>query len=141
MYIYFARSIRGARSPGDKQIQRAIMDQVIRSGHKLTMNAGLPPLEGVFRDTNDFIYQRDLAWLAASHALIAEVTNASHGVGYEIAYAHHVARIPMLIAAEVNTKVSAMIAGGFPVFYYHSVQELERAVDTFLSETSKRQGD
>ena len=33
------------------------------------------------------IYERDTEWIRASDVLIAECTNPSHGVGYELAYA------------------------------------------------------
>ena len=60
------------------------------------------------------IYERDMAWLRSAHAVVAEVTRASLGVGYEIAYAEQL-RIPVLCLyrpkANKGGRLSAMIGG------------------------------
>ncbi len=42
------------------------------------------------------IYSRDLKWLDGSNLMIAEVSGASTGVGFEIAYGLFVKKLPVL---------------------------------------------
>ncbi len=58
------------------------------------------------------IHDRDVAWLMASDCVVAEVTNPSLGVGYEIGLASQ-AKIPVLCLyrALPDRRLSAMIAG------------------------------
>ena len=55
----------------------------------LTEHIGLGSLNVKTRTKEDdeHIYKRDTEWLRSSDVLIAECTNPSHGVGYELAYA------------------------------------------------------
>jgi len=58
------------------------------------------------------IHDRDVAWLLASDCVVAEVTNPSLGVGYEIGLATKT-KIPVLCLyrAVPDRRLSAMIAG------------------------------
>ena len=84
------------------------------------------------------IYKRDIGWLTDSSKMIAEVSGASLGVGYEIAYALNVLRIPVL-ALFHNTvdKASAMITGCssplLQVMKYEDNNDLENKVVSFLN--------
>jgi 2'-deoxynucleoside 5'-phosphate N-hydrolase len=59
------------------------------------------------------IFERDMQWLKESECLIAEVSSASTGVGFEIAYALYVLKIPVLALYHQpgSASVSAMING------------------------------
>jgi len=85
------------------------------------------------------IYLRDLKWLQQADALIAEVSGPSLGVGYEIAYALHALRIPVLcVQKRSEKKISAMIAGNrserLTLKTYGSGEELDRIVKEFLED-------
>jgi len=59
-----------------------------------------------------YIYGRDMEWIALADALVAEVSGPSLGVGYEISYALHSRRMPVLcLVHEGAGSLSAMIAG------------------------------
>ena len=88
MKIYFAGSIRGGR--GDAALYARMIDYMKEKGHKvLTEHVGRPELNLLERgrDRDGEIYAQDTAWLLESELLIAECSNPSLGVGYELAYA------------------------------------------------------
>jgi 2'-deoxynucleoside 5'-phosphate N-hydrolase len=133
MQIYFARSIRGSHKSGDNVFFNAIVNTIKECGHVPALET--KPIQdphGV--DKNVYIYQRDIEWIDQSQAMIAEVSNASLGVGYEIAYAKHVRQIPILAVARTGVNVSAMIQGSLPMVWYTYMPELARHVRAFLSD-------
>ena len=71
------------------------------------------------------IFARDIRWLDESDVVVAEVSTPSHGVGYEIAYARYVRRIPVIaLYRRGRTKrCSAMISGdpGIRMLEYEDV--------------------
>ena len=81
------------------------------------------------------VYQRDVDWVAACDALIAEVSTPSHGVGYEIALALSLDK-PVLCCFQKGKTVSKMILGnthrGILVRDYESLNELGNIIDEFL---------
>lgn len=122
MIVYFARSIRGNHKPGDRDMNQIILDAIKRAGMtpalELSIKLG-PSLSG-----DQYIYQRDLDWIDRSDALIAEVTNPSLGVGYEIAYARHVRQLPIICLAAACTNVSAMIRGSSEIWFYQPESDI-----------------
>ena len=63
------------------------------------------------------IYQRDLEWLKSADAVIAEVTNPSLGVGYELGITEKLGK-PVLCLfddADHNHNLSAMISGNHKI--------------------------
>lgn len=135
--IYFARSIRGDHGIADKETNRAIYEAIKTNGHTPALD--LPPIR---RETawewDTFIFQRDLVWIDQSQAMIAEVSHASLGVGYEIAYAYHVRRIPILFLLEKESRTSAMISGGHELYLYRDLADLENGIRDFLTEIPER---
>lgn len=127
MRAYFARSIRGEHS--GVRLEK-IADAIAECGLDTQFEVLFP--SDHMANTDEFIYQRDLYWLGKCDVLIAEVTDASHGVGYEIAYAKHVLKIPVLCLAKHGTKVSAMLAGGQQVEHYGE-QHLKRIIEAFIA--------
>ncbi|MEM2869433.1 MAG: hypothetical protein QW379_03300 [Thermoplasmata archaeon] len=91
------------------------------------------------RSIDAYIYERDLHWLRRADALVAEVSGPSLGVGYEISYALHVRRIPVLCLChrEVHS-LSAMISGNTSPLMrlerYGSGDEMRAAIRAFLEE-------
>jgi hypothetical protein len=67
---------------------------------------------------------------------VAEVTTPSLGVGYEIGYALHKARKPVLCLCKLGTHLSAMLNGntnsGLRIVFYNDVAEGLDAADDFL---------
>lgn len=106
---YFACSIRGG---GDTSSYEAIISAIKQSGGVClsevfvsdavhTQGSPLPEAE---------IFERDTSWIRECDVVIAEVTNPSLGVGYEIAYAEQLNK-PILALYKSGTNLSAMISG------------------------------
>ncbi len=85
------------------------------------------------------IYERDIEWLAESTKMIAEISGPSLGVGFEIAYALYVLKIPVLALHHSSAdKISAMITGcSSPLLKtksYKDSEQLKEEVISFLKE-------
>jgi nucleoside 2-deoxyribosyltransferase len=136
MNVYFCGSIRGGR--GLQPVYAALVNHLERNGHTVpTAHVAAPDvLSDERRYSLDEIYQRDVLWLEACDAVVAEVTQPSLGVGYEIAYALHKAHKPVLCLCQAGTPLSAMIEGNddphLRVVFYHDVEQALAAMDQFL---------
>ena len=82
------------------------------------------------------VYERDTQMLQQCDALVAEVTNPSLGVGYEICYALERSK-PVLCLYKKGTFVSRMITGNTSPFItvqsYENDDELFGKLAAFLS--------
>jgi nucleoside 2-deoxyribosyltransferase len=86
--------------------------------------------------TETFIYDRDVTWLLQSDVMVAEVTTASLGVGYEIGKAEGVGKQILCVYREIEgKKLSAMVMGNknLVVKKYNSISELEQILKDFFS--------
>jgi len=139
MKIYFACSIRGGRNDADIYAELAshiktkatLLTEIFADG-KLT-SAGM-------NKPSDAIWATDIAWIKEADAVIAEVTNPSLGVGYEIAKAEEWGKpVLALFRSDDDRKLSAMIDGSPQVrtVYYASLSDATATVDTFISEQSR----
>ena len=112
MKIYFAASIRGGRD--DSSLYSKIIEYLREYGEVLTEHIGLESLtsDGELTMTDRQIHDRDMRWLKLSDVIVAEVTNPSLGVGYEIARAlDNNKKVICLYREEGDKKLSAMISG------------------------------
>ena len=129
MKIYFAGSIRAGRD--DVELYQKIIEQIRRYGEVLTEHVGDYSLSvaGQKQLPDTYIHDRDLAWLLSADLVVAEVTNPSLGVGYEIGTAMQ-RQIPViaLYRDHEGRQLSAMIAGctGVQVIHYEET-DMERA--------------
>lgn len=81
------------------------------------------------------IWQRDISWIKQADVVIAEVTNPSLGVGYEIAKAEEWGKpVLALFRDDGSRKLSAMIGGspGLQLASYLKTDEARLAIDSFL---------
>lgn len=86
--------------------------------------------------TNKEIFARDLAWIHAADAIVAEVTNPSLGVGYEIALAETLGKpILCLFDGKSERRLSAMLAGNpaVTISTYRSLEEAQAAIRSFIA--------
>ncbi|NOZ07325.1 MAG: nucleoside 2-deoxyribosyltransferase [FCB group bacterium] len=135
MKIYFSGSIRGGRH--DASIYKELVDHLQKYGEVLTAFIGsldLPELDeaGV---TDQEIWQRDVRWVGEADVLVAEVTQTSLGVGYEIGLARKVGTPVLALYRETPGKrLSAMVAGdpNVKVIRYTKLPEAVAAIDEFL---------
>lgn len=132
--IYFACSIRGGRDDAALyaklvlyiKTQATVLTELFADG-KLTAQGMNKP--------NEEIYQTDIAWINMADAVIAEVTNPSLGVGYEIAKAEEWGKpVLALYRPSPDRKLSAMIAGSpdTTVIEYISITDVEAKISEFL---------
>lgn len=131
--IYFAASIRGGRDCAE--IYTQISSLLTQYGEVLTEHVGDASLTSVGEETktDEFIFVRDKRWILEADFVVAEVTNPSLGVGWEIAYAESLGKkVLCLYFQGADKKLSAMIAGNswLTVCRYQTINE----VKVFLSE-------
>lgn len=135
MKIYFAGSIRGGRD--DLKIYQKIISLLGEYGQVLTEHIGLESLDviGEERMTDQQIYNRDMAWLQSADVVVAEVTTASLGVGYELGQAEALG-IPVicLYRQQDGKRLSAMVLGNdyFAIVNYVDVSDLASTLKEIL---------
>jgi len=135
MNIYFAGSIRGGRE--DVKIYQNIVAFLKTKGTVLTEHITLESIHDMGEDdkTEEFIYKRDIDWLEQSDIVVAEVTQPSLGVGYELAYAES-KKIPVICLFRENSgnHLSAMIKGDsyFKVIKYTDIKDVITVLPSYM---------
>ena len=133
--IYFACSIRGGRD--DAETYAALVARIKQHAIVLTeifADNTLTP-QGMNKPARD-IWQTDTTWVHEADAIIAEVTNPSLGVGYEIAKAETWHKpVLALYRPQPGRKLSAMILGspGVTNREYTTLVEATEHITAFLS--------
>jgi nucleoside 2-deoxyribosyltransferase len=137
MNVYFSCSLTGGRD--DESIYAHIVDHLLERGYEVpTEHLARPEVMELEKIVDpEEVFQRDIKWIDACDAVVAEVSTPSHGVGYEIAYALGIGK-PVLCCYRHATPVSKMITGnrtpGLQVRAYRTEQEAIEIIDTFLQE-------
>ena len=137
MNIYFACSITGGRA--FESVYQKFTQTMLADGHEVPTahlaESNVMTLEKVI-DPRE-VYDRDVAWIRACDALIAEVSMPSHGVGYEIGFALEQGK-PVLCLAQAGITISKMITGNshpaLQVKTYQDVGEGIALLRKFLSD-------
>ncbi|KAM3606656.1 uncharacterized protein V6R79_020725 [Siganus canaliculatus] len=144
MKIYFCGSIRGGRD--DMSLYRKIVHRLRSHGTVLTEHVSSAELsdrgEGAALAGDKFIHDRDVEWLRQSDVVVAEVTQPSLGVGYELGRAVDMnKRILCLFRPSSGRCLSAMVRGaddgGRFVVRDYSEDEVENVLDQFFSSLKK----
>jgi nucleoside 2-deoxyribosyltransferase len=135
MNIYFAGSIRGGRN--DVELYHKIIAYLQTKGTVLTEHVGHDDISafGENGSTDREIYQRDMAWLNSANVVVAEVTQPSLGVGFEIANAVAFGKkVFCLYHKRDGIRLSPMIAGcnDVQVVEYGAYDEVEKHLNRFL---------
>ncbi|CAO2607491.1 2'-deoxynucleoside 5'-phosphate N-hydrolase 1 [Lemmus lemmus] len=111
--VYFCGSIRGGRE--DQALYARIVSRLRRYGKVLTEHvaAAEPDPRGEEAAGGDqLIHEQDLAWLRQADVVVAEVTQPSLGVGYELGWAVALGKqILCLFRPQSGRVLSAMIRG------------------------------
>lgn len=136
MNIYFAGSIRGGRA--DAALYKDIITYLQTCGNVLTEHVGDPALTEKGEDGPDdaSIYKCDMAWLNQSRVVIAEVTQTSLGVGYELGMACALKKPVLALYRPAQGRyLSAMITGcpAIKVVEYQTLDEATQAIRHFLN--------
>ena len=133
--IYFAGSIRGGHDFADlyrKMIEHMQMTDIVLTEHIGQANLNLKE-KGRISDAE--IYNQDTAWLKESDMVVAECSNPSLGVGYELAYAESRGIPCHIFYNKIKNQVSAMLTGNpyFDIYPYQTEEELFSLLDKLLS--------
>jgi hypothetical protein len=128
--IYYAHSISGNHIDNEWTPDDII--PVIQSyGHQVLSedfyNESIQPLQKYD------IFQRDIAMLKTSDLVIANITNPSLWVWYELGYAEcHDIRVICFYQAHLTTNISGMILGNqyFHILPIHTMQELKNMIES-----------
>ncbi|XP_073338443.1 5-hydroxymethyl-dUMP N-hydrolase [Pagrus major] len=140
MKVYFCGSIRGGRD--DVLVYRKIVNKLQSYGSVLTEHVSSSELSERGEDAaaagDRAIHDRDVDWLRQSDVVVAEVTQPSLGVGYELGRAVDMKKkIFCLFRPSSGRRLSAMIRGAddgelFVVRDY-SEDEVENVLEEFFS--------
>lgn len=134
MKIYFAGSIRGGRD--DAEIYSQIIEFLQGYGEVLTEHVGKKDLNSMGESTlsDKQIHDRDIKWLLESDLIVAEVTNPSLGVGYEIGRAIEAEKKIICLYRESDKKLSAMISGSknIDTIKYYQLEDIKKAIEDIL---------
>lgn len=136
MKLYFACSVTGGRE--FEPIYQALTQALLADGHEIPTAhlADASVLELEAKVSARQVFDRDLTWIAAADALLAEVSVPSHGVGYEIGCAL-AADKPVLCLSQHGRKVSKMITGNphprLTILTYQDSPEAVRLARQFLN--------
>ncbi|MDB5160516.1 MAG: nucleoside 2-deoxyribosyltransferase [Candidatus Saccharibacteria bacterium] len=135
--VYFACSIRGG---GDTSSYLTILEVIKSAGAEVlseifvhdAINFGGSPLPA------EEIYARDIGMINNADIVIAEVTNPSLGVGYELAYAEKLERpILCLFMKDSEKKLSAMVTGNaYNHVAYVTPETLKETIEQFLAQAT-----
>nr|XP_019593958.1 PREDICTED: 2'-deoxynucleoside 5'-phosphate N-hydrolase 1 [Rhinolophus sinicus] len=136
--LYFCGSIRGGRA--DRELYQRIVSRLRRFGAVLTEHVAAAELgeRGEEAAGGDrLIHEQDMAWLQQADVVVAEVTQPSLGVGYELGRAVALKKpILCLFRPQSGRVLSAMIRGAadgsrFQVWDYEE-GELEAMLDRYF---------
>lgn len=140
MKIYFSGSIAGGRKYLD--VYKKIVAYLKAQGHQVLTEHII--VDNIFDFEQQWspqeIFERDIQWLNDCDLVIAEVSNPSLGVGYEICYAlEH--QIPTLCIYQPDIFVSRMIIGNtspdLTLFEYRDEKLLFQKLAEFLGGTAE----
>ncbi len=133
--FYFAASIRGGR--GDIEIYTQFITLLSTYGTVLTEHVGDSSLtEAGEESTDQYIFERDCRWIQEADIIVAEVSNPSLGVGFEIRLAQSQGkRIICFYRKNSEKKLSAMIAGNdyLTIFVYETIDDVKNFLDSQFS--------
>ncbi len=116
MRIYLACTVRGDRAA--LPALRAIVSRLEKHGHEvLTAHLLRDDVEEVEATLSEAqVYERDMRWLQACDAVVAEASGSSYGVGFEVGYvlgrgADTGQRVFLLYESGRRAAISRLIAG------------------------------
>ena len=138
--VYFCGSIRAGRD--DQPIYEALVRHLTQHyGPVRTQHVAQVVQQCDVAMTEKQIHDRDVAWLKESTSVVAECTQPSLGVGYELAFAAWLGKPTLvLFRPSPGKRLSAMIAGQdkFTISEFNTVEEGIAAIDAFYTKLHSR---
>lgn len=137
--VYFAASIRGGRQ--DAALYADLIRFMQETDIVLTEHIGTSDISLREQELSveQYIYNRDIAWLKECDVIIAECTCPSLGVGYELAYAEKLNKPCYIFYRPEETQLSAMLKGDpyYRIFPYRTKEELFLKTEQILTALRK----
>ena len=141
MKIYFAASITGGRDHA--HVYPAIIEALRTHGTVLTEHIGQASLsdQGEVDKTDTFVHDRDMQWVLESDVIVAEVTQTSLGVGYEIGRAvENGKQVLCLYQPQDGKLLTRMLTGSSKVTVrsYTNVLEIPKLLSEYFARVGKK---
>lgn len=138
MKIYYAAAIRGSNEVDNSNLNKIIIESLQKSGHEVLtehISDELIRIVGELNMTDREIHDRDMKWVFEADVIIAEVSNPSLGVGYEIGRAFEMRKKILCLYKTHSGKLSAMIRGSkrITVADYNTPEEAIRIINEYLN--------
>lgn len=129
-------SISGSHSKGTEKINIQLIKYLKSFGEVLTEHFSNPDYKkvGETKISNKKIHDRDMKWLLKADLIVAEVSNASLGVGYEIGRAIENKKKILCLRKKSKKRLSAMISGseGLTLKEYKSIEDAKIIIDEYI---------
>lgn len=133
--VYFAGSITGGRDFVDNY--RAIIEYLKKDFNVLTEHLGDKNINsnGEIEKTPEYIFTRDCEWILDADFIVADVSNPSLGVGYEIGLAESIGKPILCLYKKSDRRVSSMITGNqyLTVYGYDTIDEAKEIIDEYVN--------
>lgn len=144
MKIYFAAAIRGGRE--DRQLYQKLISFLKMNKHQqvLTEHIGSNQLISTRENklSDKEIRDRDINLLTQADLVIAETSQPSLGVGYELAQAEQLAKPVIILHRPGKSTLSAMINGTDyfkdKVHTYATIEDAKRVLNRELEQVAKQ---
>ena len=136
MKIYYATSISGEQNSDSDKINTEFIKYLKSFGEVLTEHFSNPDIKGKGETelTNKAIHDRDMNWLLSADVIVAEVSNISLGVGYEIGRAVEHNKKILCLRKKSPKRLSAMISGceNLILKEYSEIEEAKKHINNFF---------
>ena len=113
-----------------------IISHLQKHGEVLTEHIGSASLTSMGEGgvTDSYIYERDMEWRNQADVVVAEVTQPSLGVGYELGWADGKKPIICLYREQEGKRLSAMLTGNknLTVYNYVDLKGAKKILDEYL---------
>jgi len=137
MKVYFTGAMRGGRE--NQQIYKIIVDHLKSKGFEVMTEhvARDYDLEKDDRSTEKERYDKDIEYLESADFMIAEISLASTGVGYEIGYLEGRKKPILCLCKKEREKFASLMVTGntkgfITVKYYSNEAEMFKIIDEFV---------
>jgi 2'-deoxynucleoside 5'-phosphate N-hydrolase len=138
MKIYFATSISGETNPEAENTNKELINYLKKYGEVLTEHFSDSSLIqiGELSINDKEIHDRDMKWIMEADVIVAEVSNPSFGVGYEIGRSVENNKKVLCLRKNQERRLSAMLRGCDKIFVkdYNNIEDAMRIVDDFFKQ-------
>ena len=140
--IYFLCSIAGGRDYAFvyKDMIEVIKQCGVEVEGELFTNPNIEPDLGTDpSETPRFVWERDTKWLREADAIIAEASQPSLGVGYQIARAEALKKPVLALFYKKSVERFSWMIGGSPniqTYGYDEYNEAQKAIKEFIKKLS-----